>query len=91
MAIELIPTSDSTAILPVEKKTPVTVIGTEAIRSTFDEVCLQQAINSRNAPVLHTWSLIQTDTVAMVRRLDVYLHLLRISIQGRLVSTSSVR
>jgi tRNA-splicing ligase RtcB len=26
------------------------VIGTEKIRSTFDELCLQQAINSRNAP-----------------------------------------
>src|SRR6185436_13011260 len=29
---------------------PVTVIGTEAIRGTFDDLCLQQAINSRRAP-----------------------------------------
>src|SRR6185436_18974538 len=29
---------------------PVTVIGTEAIRGTFDDLCLQQAINSRLAP-----------------------------------------
>lgn len=50
MTIELIPTGDATAILPVGSKTPVKVIGTEAIRSTFDQVCLQQAINSRNAP-----------------------------------------
>lgn len=50
MAHELIATGEATAILPVGKKTPVTVIGTEAIRSTFDELCLQQAVNSRNAP-----------------------------------------
>src|SRR6185503_1473997 len=29
---------------------PITVIGTEAIRATFDAACLQQAINSRLAP-----------------------------------------
>lgn len=29
---------------------PVTVIGTEKIRSTFDEMCLRQALNSRHAP-----------------------------------------
>ena len=47
----LIPTSDSTAYLPTNKHTPpITVIGTEAIRGTFDELCLQQAINSRLAP-----------------------------------------
>jgi tRNA-splicing ligase RtcB (3'-phosphate/5'-hydroxy nucleic acid ligase) len=50
MAFELIPTGDATAILPAGKKTPITVIGTEKIRGTFDELCLQQAINSRNAP-----------------------------------------
>ena len=51
MPPELIPTSDATAILPTDGKTkPVTVIGTEAIRQTFDETCLQQAINSRCAP-----------------------------------------
>ena len=29
---------------------PITVIGTEAIRQTFDKLCLQQALNSRHAP-----------------------------------------
>ena len=29
---------------------PITVIGTEKIRETFDDVCLQQAVNSRRAP-----------------------------------------
>jgi len=47
----LIPTSDATAILPTGENTPpITVIGNEAIRQTFDEQCLQQAINSRLAP-----------------------------------------
>lgn len=51
MPHELIPTDAATAILPTAGKTkPITVIGTEAIRQTFDEVCLQQAINSRLAP-----------------------------------------
>ena len=48
---EIIPTGDATAILPTGGKTkPITVIGTEAIRGTFDEGCLQQAVNSRLAP-----------------------------------------
>ncbi len=48
---ELIPTGEATAILPTSGKTkPITVIGTEAIRTTFDEICLQQAVNSRMAP-----------------------------------------
>ncbi len=48
---QLIPTGEATSILPTGGKTkPVTVIGTEAIRSTFDELCLQQAVNSRLAP-----------------------------------------
>jgi len=51
MPYELIPTSDATAILPTGGSTkPVTVIGTPAIRAGFDEICLQQAINSRLAP-----------------------------------------
>ncbi len=38
-------------MLPTGGKTkPITVIGTEKIRDTFDEICLQQAINSRLAP-----------------------------------------
>lgn len=48
---ELIATGEATAIFPTGgKQKPITVIGTEAIRSTFDELCLQQAINSRTAP-----------------------------------------
>ncbi len=48
----LIPTGEATAILPVAggKLKPVTVIGTEAIRQTFDDHTLQQALNSRMAP-----------------------------------------
>lgn len=48
----IIPTGEATAILPVAegRLKPITVIGTEAIRGTFDQLCLQQAINSRTAP-----------------------------------------
>lgn len=47
---ELIPTGEATAILPTRNTKPITVIGTEAIRETFDDKCLQQAVNSRLAP-----------------------------------------
>lgn len=48
---EMIPSGDATALLPTGgNQKPITVIGTEAIRGTFDELCLQQAINSRTAP-----------------------------------------
>lgn len=52
MAFEIIPTGEATAILPTTNSAtaPITVIGTEAIRNTFDDMCLQQAINSRMAP-----------------------------------------
>ena len=51
MPHELVPTSDATAILPTGGPTsPVTVIGTAAIRAGFDEICLTQAVNSRLAP-----------------------------------------
>lgn len=45
-------TGEATAFLPVSggKGKPVTVIGTPAIRETFDDQTLQQAINSRLAP-----------------------------------------
>ncbi|HEX6961329.1 MAG TPA: RtcB family protein [Lacipirellula sp.] len=47
----MIASGEATAILPTGgKHKPITVIGTEAIRATFDELCLQQAINSRTAP-----------------------------------------
>lgn len=47
-----IPTGEATAILPVAdgKVSPITVIGTPAIRGEFDELCIKQAINSRLAP-----------------------------------------
>jgi tRNA-splicing ligase RtcB (3'-phosphate/5'-hydroxy nucleic acid ligase) len=49
---ELIETGDATAMLPVpgSKVKPITVIGTEAIRATFDDATLQQAVNARLAP-----------------------------------------
>lgn len=49
---ELISTGEATAILPVAggRLSPVTVIGTPAIRETFDAQTLQQAINSRSGP-----------------------------------------
>src|SRR5689334_8307514 len=48
----ILPTGEATAILPVHggRFKPITVIGTEAVRSTFDQLCLEQAINSRTAP-----------------------------------------
>lgn len=50
MTTRMIATGEATAILPAgSSHSPVTVIGTEAIRETFDDLCLQQAINSRTA------------------------------------------
>src|SRR5689334_20902134 len=48
----IVPTGEATGLLPVDggRMKPVTVIGTPAIRATFDDLCLQQAINSRTAP-----------------------------------------
>ncbi|MEM8930239.1 MAG: RtcB family protein [Acidobacteriota bacterium] len=45
-------TGEATALLPVAggAKKPITVIGTEAIRSTFDELCIRQALNARQSP-----------------------------------------
>jgi len=47
-----IATGEATAIMPVRngELSPIAVFGTPAIRATFDERCLQQAINSRCAP-----------------------------------------
>ena len=36
---QMISTGEATAILPTKTTAPITVIGTESIRSTFDEVC----------------------------------------------------
>lgn len=48
----IIPTGDAIGILPVPKGhgEPITVIGNAAIRQTFDEGCIRQAINARTAP-----------------------------------------
>ncbi len=48
----VIPTGEATGIIPVKngEVAPITVIGTHAIRATFDARCIQQAINSRCAP-----------------------------------------
>src|SRR5262245_55866896 len=48
----IIATGEATGMLPLRNSSgkPITVIGTEAIRDTFDGLCLQQALNSRHAP-----------------------------------------
>jgi RNA-splicing ligase RtcB len=50
--MKIIPTHEAIGMLPVPNPSvkPITVIGTDAIRNSFDEKCLQQAINSRLAP-----------------------------------------
>jgi tRNA-splicing ligase RtcB len=47
-----IATGEATAIMPVpdSRVSPITVIGTDPIRSGFDEHCIRQAINSRLSP-----------------------------------------
>jgi len=48
---QLVETGEATAILPLPNdRKPVTVIGTPAIRETFDAGCLKQTINSAMAP-----------------------------------------
>ncbi|KAA1261813.1 RNA-splicing ligase RtcB [Rubripirellula obstinata] len=46
----MIATGEATALLPTETTPPIKVFGTESIRETFDDLCLQQAVNSRLAP-----------------------------------------
>lgn len=45
-------TGAATGFLPTrgDKGKPITVIGTEAIRRTFDAKCIEQALNTRSAP-----------------------------------------
>jgi tRNA-splicing ligase RtcB len=50
ISLKIQPTDTAVGILPVPARTPITVIGTDAIRAGFDAKCLQQAINSRLAP-----------------------------------------
>jgi tRNA-splicing ligase RtcB len=47
-----IATGAATAILPARNNqgSPITVIGTESIRESFDAKCIEQALNSRSAP-----------------------------------------
>lgn len=48
---KIVPVSESIAELKLgDSASPITVIGTEKIRETFDNGCLQQAVNSRLAP-----------------------------------------
>lgn len=48
----MIPTGEAEAIIPTpdSDREPITVIGTEAIRETFDGTTIKQALNSRMAP-----------------------------------------
>jgi tRNA-splicing ligase RtcB (3'-phosphate/5'-hydroxy nucleic acid ligase) len=48
----IVSTGEATGFLPTRNSSgkPITVIGTEAIRATFDAKCLEQALNSRHAP-----------------------------------------
>lgn len=47
----IIPTGDATAILPAgDNVTPIKVFGNESIRNSFDSICLEQAVNCRQAP-----------------------------------------
>jgi tRNA-splicing ligase RtcB len=48
--LHIVSTGPAEGILPVEGRTPITVIGTNSIRAGFDSRCLQQAVNSRMAP-----------------------------------------
>jgi tRNA-splicing ligase RtcB len=49
---QIIESGEATAFIPApdSKGKPITVIGTQAIRQTFDDLCIQQALNSRSAP-----------------------------------------
>src|SRR4051812_39344533 len=52
MTTPFISTGEATAILPSRHAnlSPITVIGTEKIRGTFDAMCIEQALNSREGP-----------------------------------------
>ena len=45
-------TGEATGFIPApgNQGKPITVIGTAAIRETFDAKCIEQALNSRGAP-----------------------------------------
>ena len=52
VSLKIIAEDEARGFLPVPDSSvkPITVIGTEAIRRSFDERCLEQAVNSRLAP-----------------------------------------
>ncbi len=43
-------TGEATGLLPAAQGKPITVIGTQPIRESFDATCLVQAQNARAAP-----------------------------------------
>lgn len=48
---QFVATGEATAILPLPNdQRPVTVIGTDAVRETFDASCIKQAINAAQSP-----------------------------------------
>jgi tRNA-splicing ligase RtcB len=49
-ASPIVVTDQAIGLVPVPGRTPITVIGTEAIRAGFDAKTIQQAINSRMSP-----------------------------------------
>ncbi|HEX4125242.1 MAG TPA: RtcB family protein [Tepidisphaeraceae bacterium] len=50
LSSHIIAQEPAVGILPVEGRSPITVIGTNSIRAGFDSECLKQAVNSRLAP-----------------------------------------
>ncbi|MFG0263967.1 MAG: RtcB family protein, partial [Rhodopirellula sp. JB055] len=46
----MVATGEATALLRTETTPPIRVFGTESSRETFDDLCLQHAVNSRLAP-----------------------------------------
>ena len=60
------PTGEATGFIPAPGNNgkPITVIGTAAIRETFDAKCIEQALNSRGAPGV-------TDLVLNPERLEM--------------------
>lgn len=47
----IVSVGEAVGLLSVDDRlSPITVIGTEAIRRTFDSLCIQQALNARRAP-----------------------------------------
>jgi len=56
---QIVPQAEAIGFLPASNKhiRPITVIGTEAIRATMSDDCLQQAVNARMAPGVTAFTL----------------------------------